>query len=44
MDTLNIVIVRTDQQRWDTLGAYGNDRIRTPNLDRLAGEGAALER
>lgn len=37
----NIVVVMTDQQRWDTLGAYGNDRIQTPNLDRLAA-GAAL--
>lgn len=39
----NIVIVMTDQQRWDTLGVYGNDRIRTPNLDRLAGDGALFE-
>lgn len=39
----NIVIVMTDQQRWDTLGVYGNDRIGTPNLDRLAREGALFE-
>jgi arylsulfatase A-like enzyme len=39
----NIVVIMTDQQRWDTLGAYGNDRIRTPHLDRLAGEGALFE-
>ena len=30
----------TDQQRWDCVGANGNEQIRTPNLDRLAGEGA----
>lgn len=39
----NIVVIMTDQQRWDTLGAYGNDRIRTPNLDRLAGGGALFD-
>ncbi len=37
----NVVVVMTDQQRWDTLGAYGNDCIQTPNLDLLAA-GAAL--
>ncbi len=40
----NIVVIMTDQQRWDTLGAYGNTHIRTPNLDRLAGEGALFEK
>lgn len=39
----NIVIIMTDQQRWDTLGVTGNDRIRTPHLDRLASEGALFE-
>lgn len=34
-----ISIVTDDQARW-TLGAYGNPEVRTPNLDRLAGEGA----
>ena len=29
----------TDQQRWDTLGCYGNSIIETPNLDWLASEG-----
>jgi arylsulfatase A-like enzyme len=43
MSKPNIVVIMTDQQRWDTLGAYGNDRIRTPHLDRLAGEGALFE-
>ncbi|MCH7726995.1 MAG: sulfatase-like hydrolase/transferase, partial [Planctomycetes bacterium] len=36
----NILFIMTDQQRWDCLGANGNKRIRTPNLDRLAAEGA----
>lgn len=34
----NFLIIYTDQQRWDALGANGNPHIRTPHLDRLAGE------
>jgi arylsulfatase A-like enzyme len=36
----NILLLYTDQQRWDALGANGNADIQTPNLDRLANEGA----
>lgn len=32
-DRPNILIVYTDQQRYDTLGINGNDRIKTPRLD-----------
>jgi len=35
----NLLILHTDQQRWDALGAAGNGDIRTPNLDRLAARG-----
>jgi arylsulfatase A-like enzyme len=35
----NILIIYTDQQRWDALGANGNKEIITPNLDKLACEG-----
>jgi arylsulfatase A-like enzyme len=35
----NIIILLTDDQRWDTLGCMGNPVIRTPNLDRLATDG-----
>lgn len=35
----NIVLLVTDDQRWDTLGAMGNPIIQTPHLDRLAREG-----
>ena len=34
-----ISIVTDDQGRW-TVGAYGNKESRTPNMDRLAREGA----
>ncbi len=36
----NILFIMTDQQRWDCLGANGNSIIQTPNLDRLAKQGA----
>lgn len=35
----NILFLFADQQRWDTLGCYGQPLPLTPNLDRLAAEG-----
>jgi arylsulfatase A-like enzyme len=35
----NIIVITTDQQRYDTLGVTGNELIRTPNLDALAARG-----
>ena len=32
----NLLFIWTDEQRADTMAAYGNQKIRTPNLDRLA--------
>lgn len=40
----NIVLFLTDQQRRDSLGCYGADWVQTPNLDRLAAEGARFDR
>lgn len=39
----NILWLCTDQQRFDTLGCYGNPFVQTPNLDRLAVEGVLFE-
>lgn len=39
----NILLLCTDQQRFDALGASGNTEIDTPNLDRLAAQGARFE-
>jgi len=36
----NIVLLMTDQHRFDCLGVFGNSAIQTPNLDRLAHDGA----
>jgi arylsulfatase len=35
----NILLLMTDQQRFDSLGCYGATWTQTPNLDRLAGQG-----
>ena len=40
----NIVWIYTDDQRFDCFSAAGNPYIETPNLDRLAREGALFER
>jgi len=40
----NILILFTDQQRADTIGALGNELIQTPNMDRLVSEGTAFTR
>ncbi|MDF2725811.1 MAG: sulfatase [Paenibacillus sp.] len=39
----NVLLLMTDQQRWDTLGCYGNEVIETANLDWLAAEGTVFE-
>jgi len=35
----NLVFIMTDNQADWTLGCYGNEEIRTPNIDRIAAEG-----
>lgn len=40
---LNIVLVCTDDQRWDTLGCLGNGVIETPHIDALARQGLVYE-
>ena len=40
----NFLLITTDQQRWDTLHAAGNDHIFTPNLDWLCDQGTRFTR
>ena len=42
-DRPNILVFFTDQQRWDTVGAYGNPMGLTPHLDQMAEEGVRFE-
>ena len=39
----NFVIILADDLAWDDLGAFGNKKVRTPNLDRLASEGMCFD-
>ena len=39
MRPTNILLIVTDQQRIDTVGAYGSTICRTPHMDRIAREG-----
>jgi arylsulfatase A-like enzyme len=39
----NILLIITDDQGYGDLGAHGNPKLRTPNLDRLARESVAFQ-
>jgi uncharacterized sulfatase len=39
----NILFLFSDQQRWDTLGCYGQPLPTTPNLDQMASDGALFQ-
>ena len=41
---MNMILVISDTFRRDHLGCYGNTRIRTPHLDRLASESTVFDR
>lgn len=43
-DRPNILFLFADDQRADTIGAHGNDSIKTPNLDKLARSGVSFRR
>src|SRR5688500_3445250 len=34
----NVVLIITDDQGYGDLGSHGNDKVRTPNIDRLASQ------
>ncbi|MBT3377416.1 MAG: sulfatase-like hydrolase/transferase [Lentisphaerae bacterium] len=40
----NILLIMTDQHRYDTMGGHGHTRCRTPRLDRLAADGIDFSR
>jgi len=43
-DKPNVIIILTDDQGWGDLSVHGNTNISTPNIDRLASQGMALDR
>ncbi|MFC2099059.1 sulfatase [Bacteroidota bacterium] len=42
-DKPNVLLIMTDTQRKDVMGAYGNQVIKTPNLDMLASTGIMFQ-
>lgn len=42
-DQPNVLLIVADALRRDTLGCYGHERVKTPNIDRLAAEGVLFE-
>jgi arylsulfatase A-like enzyme len=40
---MNVLLITTDQQRADSIGAYGNPVCETPNLDALAAAGTRFD-
>lgn len=44
VDRPNVLVILTDDQGWGDLSINGNTNLSTPNVDRLAGDGAAFDR
>ena len=42
-DQPNILLIMTDQQRYDSLGCYGAEFAHTPRLDAMAKQGVRFE-
>ena len=40
----NILFITTDEHRFDALGCYGNNVIKTPNIDSIAEQGVLFKR
>lgn len=40
----NIIMMMSDQARWDLLGCYGNEAVSTPNLDKMAKNGVIFDK
>lgn len=40
---MNVIVIVADELRRDYLGCYGNDWIKTPNIDRLASEATVFD-
>ena len=43
-DRPNLVVIIADDMAWDDCGAYGHEKIQTPNIDCLAKEGMRFDR
>lgn len=41
---MNVLLITSDQQRWDSLPCYGRPCVQAPSMERLAREGVVFER
>ncbi|MCY4224365.1 MAG: sulfatase-like hydrolase/transferase, partial [Bacteroidetes bacterium] len=41
-DSMNVLLIYTDDQRYNTIGGLGNPEVKTPNLDALVERGTAF--
>ncbi len=39
----NVLFLISDNQTWHDVGSYGNETVKTPNIDKLAAEGVRFE-
>lgn len=44
MSRPNLLVITTDQQRWDALSLFGTPGYRTPHIDRIGREGLTFDR
>ncbi len=44
MKNNNVLIIMSDEHTRSVMGAYGNDRVKTPTLDRLANNGVRFDK
>ncbi len=44
MDKPNVIVITTDQQRYDSLGLHGSSFMHTPAMDRIGNEGVSFSR
>src|SRR5450755_2364658 len=40
----NVILIIADDMAWDDCGAFGNPRVKTPNIDKLARGGMRFDR
>ena len=43
-DLPNFIVILADDLAWNDIGAFGNTKVHTPNLDQLASQGMELTR
>ena len=39
----NFIVILADDLAWDDIGAFGNTKVHTPNLDQLASQGMCFD-